>query len=146
MIGLIRVVSTLTDDQLALHARAIQHLVGEEEIVTRAIADQPNGIHDDETFDRAVPKIVALGRELAAEGARLLIVSCAADPAVPELREAVDVPVVGPAPRGPRWRWPPAAPSASWGSPRTSRRPSSTCSATGSSPTACPRASPRPST
>lgn len=95
MIGLIRVVSTLTDDQLALHARAIQHLVGEEEIVTRAIADQPNGIHDDETFDRAVPKIVALGRELAAEGARLLIVSCAADPAVPELREAVDVPVVG---------------------------------------------------
>ncbi len=95
MIGLIRVVSTLTDEQLDLHARAIAHLVGEEEILTRAIPDQPTGIHDDATFAAAVPKIVALGRELAEAGARLIIVSCAADPAVPELRAAVTVPVVG---------------------------------------------------
>ena len=47
MIGLIRVVSTLTDEQLDLHARAIAHLVGEEEILTRAIPDQPTGSRAD---------------------------------------------------------------------------------------------------
>ena len=95
MIGLIRVVSTLSEDQLQLHARAIRHLVGGEEIVTRAIADQPDGIHDAPTFERAVPKIVEVGRGLAADGARLVVVSCAADPAVPELRALLSVPVVG---------------------------------------------------
>lgn len=94
MIGLIRVVSGLTDAQLRTHADTIAHLVPDE-IVTRAIPDQPSGIHDDATFARAVPKIVEAGQRLVADGARLVIVSCAADPGVPELRALVDVPVVG---------------------------------------------------
>lgn len=94
MIGLIRVVSTLDDTQLNSHARAIAHLVGDE-IVTRAIPDQPHGVHDSDSFDRAVPKIVRMGRELVAEGARLVLISCAADPGVTQLRVELDVPVVG---------------------------------------------------
>lgn len=94
MIGLIRVVSTLDDAQLRSHADAIAHLVGDE-IRTVAIPDQPTGVHDEATFAAAVPKVLALGRRLVSEGARLLIVSCAADPGVPQLRAAVRVPVVG---------------------------------------------------
>ena len=94
MIGLIRVVSGLDERHLGGHADAIAHLVADA-IVSRAIPDQPTGVHDDETFARAVPKVVDLGRALVAEGARALVVSCAADPGVSELREAVGVPVVG---------------------------------------------------
>jgi len=94
MIGLIRVVSTLDAAQLGSHADAIAHLLSDE-IRTVAIPDQPTGVHDDETFALAVPKVVDAGRALVAEGARALIVSCAADPGVPELRKVVDVPVVG---------------------------------------------------
>lgn len=94
MIGLIRVVSNLDDQRLHSHARAIQHLVGEE-ILTRAIPDQPDGVHDDETFAAAVPKIVDLGRQFAAEGARLVLISCAADPGLAELRAELNIPVIG---------------------------------------------------
>lgn len=94
MIGLIRVVSGLDDTQLRGHAKAIEHLV-DDEIVSRAIPDQPRGVHDAETFAMAVPKIVSLGRQLAAEGARLVLISCAADPGLRELRGTVEIPVLG---------------------------------------------------
>ena len=94
MIGLIRVISTLTPAQFASHADALAPLL-REEIVTRAIPDQPEGVHDDATFEAAVGKVVAVGTQLRAEGARLIIVSCAADPGVAELRAALDIPVIG---------------------------------------------------
>ena len=94
MIGLIRVISTLTPSQFASHADALAPLL-REEIVTRAIPDQPEGVHDDATFEAAVGKVVAVGTQLRAEGARLIIVSCAADPGVAELRAALDIPVIG---------------------------------------------------
>lgn len=94
MIGLIRVVSGLNDEQLHSHARAIAGFV-DDDIVTRAIPDQLTGVHDDETHARAVPKIVELGRQFAAEGASLIIISCAADPGLDELRATVGIPVIG---------------------------------------------------
>lgn len=94
MIGLIRVLSTDDETLLQTHARAIQHLLAEP-IVTRAIPDQPDGIHDPATLAAAEPKIVDTGRGLVADGASLIIVSCAADPAVPQLRRVIDVPVIG---------------------------------------------------
>lgn len=94
MIGLIRVASTLTESQLSSHARAIEHLVGET-IVTRAIPDNPHGVHSDETFAQAVPQVVNLGHQLEGDGARLVIISCAADPGLPELRSRVRIPIIG---------------------------------------------------
>lgn len=94
MIGLIRVLSTDDETVLHSHARALAPLV-RDRIVTRAIADQPHGIHDDVTFAAAVPKIVDVGRQLEAEGATALILSCAADPGIAELRAAVGIPVTG---------------------------------------------------
>lgn len=94
MIGLIRVLSTDNETVLHSHARALATHV-RDRIVTRAIPDQPYGIHDDATLAAAVPKIVDLGRQLEAEGASALILSCAADPGIAELRAGVGIPVTG---------------------------------------------------
>jgi allantoin racemase len=94
MIGLIRVLSTSDDEVLDSHARALAPTV-RDRVVTRAIADQPRGIHDSLSLAAAVPKIVDAGLRLEAEGAGSLILSCAADPGIAELRAAVTVPVIG---------------------------------------------------
>lgn len=93
-IGLIRVISGGNEDFLESHARAIQ-TVADLDIISRAIDDQPDGIHDAETFEAAVPKIIELGGAFAADGVDKIIISCAADPGLPELRHLLDIPVIG---------------------------------------------------
>ncbi|MGW4235316.1 aspartate/glutamate racemase family protein [Streptomyces sp. NPDC004749] len=93
-VGIIRV---LTSDDPAVvgdHGRLLEQRY-RFPAVSRCIPGQPHGIHDDESHRRAEPKIVALARELAAEGAGTLIISCAADPALEQTRAAVGVPVIG---------------------------------------------------
>ncbi|MEW2544271.1 aspartate/glutamate racemase family protein [Streptomyces sp. NPDC047002] len=93
-VGVIRV---LTSDDPALvddHGRLLTERYGFP-TVSRCIPGQPDGIHDDATHRTAEPKIVALARELAAEGVGTIVISCAADPALDETRAAVRVPVVG---------------------------------------------------
>ena len=95
-IGLIRVVS-FTDESIAnLHGRLIEERFSAFSVVSRCIPDQPEGIYDDASEAAAIPKIVALGTELVEkEGIEALIVSCAADPGVEDLRKRVRVPVIG---------------------------------------------------
>jgi Asp/Glu/hydantoin racemase len=94
MIGLVRVLSTDDENVLQTHARVIEPLV-RDRVVTRAIPDQPHGIHDDATLAAAAPKVVAVAQDLVRDGAARIIVSCAADPAVEELRDLLPVPVIG---------------------------------------------------
>ncbi|MFJ1992933.1 aspartate/glutamate racemase family protein [Streptomyces asiaticus] len=93
-IGVIRVLTSEDPTAVATHGTAIEERYGLP-TVSRCIPGQPYGIHDDESEARAEPKIVALARELVDAGARTLIISCAADPALQETREAVGVPVIG---------------------------------------------------
>jgi Asp/Glu/hydantoin racemase len=95
-LGLIRVV-TYTDPSIAgQHGRLIERLYPEFEVLSRCIPDQPKGIYDDASEAAAVPKIIALGERMCRDdGIAGLIISCAADPAVAELREKVSVPVIG---------------------------------------------------
>ncbi|TMU90942.1 aspartate/glutamate racemase family protein [Streptomyces sp. DASNCL29] len=93
-IGVIRVLTSEDPTAVATHGTAIEERYGLP-TVSRCIPGQPYGIHDDESEARAEPKIVALARELVDAGARALIISCAADPALQETREAVGVPVIG---------------------------------------------------
>ncbi|MFI1851152.1 aspartate/glutamate racemase family protein [Streptomyces sp. NPDC020480] len=93
-IGVIRVLTSDDASTVAAHGRVIEERYGIP-AVSRCIPGQPHGIHDDESERRAEPKIVALARELAADGAGTLVISCAADPALERTREAVDVPVIG---------------------------------------------------
>ncbi|GIP37826.1 hydantoin racemase [Paenibacillus sp. J31TS4] len=94
MIGVIRVLTTENKGVLEEHGRLIAEQYGVR-AVSRCIPDQPLGIYNEETERQANPKIVELGVQLAEEGCRVLVISCAADPAIDLLRESVDVPVVG---------------------------------------------------
>jgi allantoin racemase len=91
--GIIRVLTTNDDAVLLEHGRLIKAQYGIDS-VTRCIPDQPTGIFDADTEARAVPKIVELGRQMEADGARALFLSCAADPGLADLRPAVTIPVV----------------------------------------------------
>jgi len=94
VIGLIRVLTTEDEQVLQAHARTIEPLV-RDRIVTRAIPDQPHGIYDDASLAVAEPKIIETAQWLVRDGATTIIVSCAADPAVAQLREMLQVPVIG---------------------------------------------------
>ncbi|MEC0241315.1 aspartate/glutamate racemase family protein [Paenibacillus dokdonensis] len=94
MIGLIRVFTAKDNEVLQSHGEMIQKHFGIS-VLSRSIPDQPLGIYDDESEMAAIPKIVELGIELEKEGCRLLIISCAADPGIQELRGRVSIPVIG---------------------------------------------------
>ncbi|MGI6225988.1 MAG: aspartate/glutamate racemase family protein [Peptococcales bacterium] len=94
-IGIIRVVTTSEESILYTHERIIKKIVPFTQFVTRAIADQPQGIYDQATEEIAIPKIVKLAKEMALDGCQGLVISCCADPALDLVREDVTVPVVG---------------------------------------------------
>lgn len=92
-VGLIRVVSFTDVDLLNLHGKIIEEYFPMLKVTSKCIPDQPNGIHDDETEMLAVPKIIELAK--CWKDIDALIISCAGDPAVKELRQILDIPVIG---------------------------------------------------
>ncbi|WP_409293888.1 aspartate/glutamate racemase family protein [Peribacillus sp. SCS-26] len=94
MIGVIRVFTTDDQEVLQQHGKVITNCY-DLPTVNRCIPDQPLGIFNDETEEKAVPKIVELGKTLEKEGSKVLVISCAADPAIEELRKEVSIPVIG---------------------------------------------------
>lgn len=93
MLGIIRVLTHDDAHFVEEHGRLIQQEYGIAS-VSRCIADQRSGIFDAQSEALAVPKIVALGQALQAQGCRALFLSCAADPGLAQLRAAVTIPVV----------------------------------------------------
>jgi len=93
--GIVRVLTTDDPALLGAHGRLIEARFG---VTTRTlcIPDQPTGIYDVESERLAVPKIIQIGKVLAADGASAIVISCAADPAVTELRRELTIPVIGP--------------------------------------------------
>ncbi|MFC4802179.1 aspartate/glutamate racemase family protein [Neobacillus sp. GCM10023253] len=94
MIGVIRVFTTDKEEILEQHGKIISQNY-DLPTISRCIPDQPLGIYNDETEELAVPKIVQLGKELEQEDCQVLVISCAADPAIKELREEISIPVIG---------------------------------------------------
>ncbi len=94
-IGVLRVLSTEDQEFLEAHGRLIEALVPVQ-TVSRCIQGHPQGLWNEEEEARALPKIVSLGRMMAKEdGLAALVVSCAADPGVHQLRQEVSIPVLG---------------------------------------------------
>lgn len=93
MLGIIRVLTHDSREFVEEHGRLIHQEYGIESI-SQCICDQPNGIFDAASEALAVPKIIALGRQLEKQGCGALFLSCAADPGLALLRAAVSVPVV----------------------------------------------------
>lgn len=92
-LGLVRVV-TLNDEKLLnQHGRLLEQYYPQFVVESRSIPDQPEGIHDDETEAMAVPKIIKLVKDW--QGLDAVVISCAGDPAVKELREELAIPVIG---------------------------------------------------
>lgn len=95
MLGIIRVLTTDDEKILLEHGRRMWE-TDQIQTITRCIQDQPNGIYDRQTEAEAVPKIISLVQELISEpGVDAITISCAADPALPELKELVDFHIMG---------------------------------------------------
>ncbi len=92
-LGIIRVLTTDDEAVLFEHGRILEREYGLR-TVTECIPDQPDGIYDAQSEALAIPKIVRLGRRLQQSGCAGLFLSCAADPGLAQLREAVDIPVI----------------------------------------------------
>lgn len=94
LIGLIRVLTVDDPEALGVHGRIIEGHFPGLRVLSRCIPDQPEGIHDDLTQQTAEPKIVDLAEEMASH-VDAIVVTCCADPAVPEMRRRLRIPVIG---------------------------------------------------
>lgn len=93
-IGVIRVITSDDRDLLDQHGRVLEREFGVR-TVTRCLPGQPHGVHDEATFETARASMAEVARGLEAEGVGAIVISCAADPGLPEARAAVSVPVFG---------------------------------------------------
>lgn len=92
-IGIIRALTTTDRRLLNSHGKLLRETFGFE-VTSRCIPDQPSGVYNEESLQLAIPKVAELALELAG-GVDALIISCAADPGLAEVRSLVDIPVVG---------------------------------------------------
>ncbi len=93
-IGLIRVLTTEDQELLNLHGKILMEKYPMLDVESRCIPDQYEGIHSHELEHIAVPKIVALAKEF--QDKDMILVSCADDPGVAEIRKALPgMPVTG---------------------------------------------------
>ncbi|MFB9134657.1 aspartate/glutamate racemase family protein [Vibrio olivae] len=93
-VGVLRVVSSEDRDFLECHQRLMEQVCPGKQWESRCLPEQPNGIHDPQTFAEALPKILFLGTTWQRD-IDVLVVSCAADPGVGKLRELLNIPVIG---------------------------------------------------
>lgn len=91
-IGLIRVLTTDDEAILNAHGRKIEKYFPNLKIESKCIPNQFDGIHSKETMAIAVPKIIELAKEFRDKDA--IIVSCADDPAIEELNQIANMPII----------------------------------------------------
>lgn len=92
-VGVIRVFTSEDQEIIDSHGSIISDLYGFE-CINECIPNQPKGIYNDDSEDIAIPKIIELAKKMEklnqVDG---IIISCAADPGLKEVRKAVNVPV-----------------------------------------------------
>ena len=86
-VGLIRVLTTENQDILLAHEKLLNQYFPMLTVETKCIPDQYEGIHSPELGALAVPKIVETAKSF--RDVDMIIVSCADDPGVEEIREAL---------------------------------------------------------
>lgn len=92
-VGVIRALTTSDRRLLNSHGKLLQESFGFD-VTSRCIAGQPSGVYNEESLRAAVPKVVDLALDMAGD-VDALIVSCAADPGLAEVRSVVGIPVIG---------------------------------------------------
>ena len=93
-IGLIRVLTLSDQKEIDRHGLIIEGVFPGLKVISRCIENYPKGLYDKTSEEEAKPKIISLTKELK-KGVEAIIVSCAADPAVKDLKEIVNIPVIG---------------------------------------------------
>lgn len=94
-VGLVRVMTLEEQELVNRQGTLIEGLFPSIKVTSRCIENQPRGIYDAETERIAEPKIINVAKELEREGAEVVIISCAADPALGMARDELKVPVIG---------------------------------------------------
>jgi len=94
-IGLIRVLTTNDRELLNLHGNIILRNNFPFKVESNCIPDQYTGVHLEETYLKAVPKVLDLAVEMEKKGKDGIIISCAGDPGVEEAKRVLQIPVVG---------------------------------------------------
>jgi len=95
-IGLIRVISFEDKGLVELHGKLIEKYFPGLQVISKCIEDQSKGIYNEETEKIAIPKVVELGIHIKEEEkVKAIIISCAADPGVKELRGLLKIPIIG---------------------------------------------------
>lgn len=92
-VGVIRALTTTDRRLLHSHGKLLHESFGFE-VTSRCIPGQPSGVYNEESLRRAVPKVAELALAMA-PGVDALIISCAADPGLAEVRSLIDIPVIG---------------------------------------------------
>jgi Asp/Glu/hydantoin racemase len=93
-VALIRVVTLTDEDLLNKHAEILSRNYSGFEIETFCISEQNNGIYNEETHLKSIPKIIELAENIA-DNFDGIFISCAADPAVEELKKNLNIAVEG---------------------------------------------------
>jgi len=93
-IGLIRVLSLENKEAIDRHGALIEEAFPGLHVQSQCIKDQPYGIYDKESEEIAKPKIIKSAKTLEGK-VEAIIISCAADPAVEELKSELRTPVIG---------------------------------------------------
>lgn len=91
--GLIRVITIPNAEVAGIHGRLIMEKFPNMTVETKCIPGYPEGLYSIELKNAAIPQIVEVAQSF--KDIDVLIVSCAEDPAVPEIKNAVDIPVIG---------------------------------------------------
>ena len=86
-VGVIRVLTSEDQEFVDMHGNIIEQHYPGIRCISKCILDQPEGIHSHELEQIAVPKIVETAKSF--EDVDMIIVSCADDPGVEEVRRAL---------------------------------------------------------
>ena len=94
-IGLIRV-RTVSDEELRkrVFGRMIEEFFPNVKVVSYCIEGQPEGIYDEETMRKGIPKILDAIKKLEQE-VDAIIMGCCSDPGLEEGRKLVRTPLIG---------------------------------------------------
>lgn len=93
-IAIINVLTMDDEEMLNKHGKIIEGYFPNFKTTSICIKDQYTGVYNDETHEKAAKKVVELGKEISKDFDGI-IVSCAGDPGVAELKKQVNIPVVG---------------------------------------------------
>ncbi|MEG0671388.1 aspartate/glutamate racemase family protein [Clostridium sp.] len=93
-IAVINILTMDEEEELNKHGKIMESYFPNLETTSFCVDDQYEGVHDDNTHEKAAKKVVDLGKSIY-ENFDGIVVSCTGDPGVEELKKEINIPVIG---------------------------------------------------